>query len=521
MNVREDGLEETTSNFWDSLPQPLSGFAALGLGLLLTALTTIACLGVVPWLPAHGVAMLFLLAVVGGAVAFGMLCGLSAAVSAFFAYNYFFLQPVSSFAISDPGDVISLAVFLGVAAASGSLAGRLREVADRARARSSSLQRLNAVAARLSSASTFSDVVEGLTQEASTACSGSAAVMRCAADGAVEPQAPADLSLSTADWQAAQRSLVTRQAVYPASPGWQGSAFAFYPIVVREKGEAILCIPAEAVADNASDAMFCAMARNAAVALERISLEAEKSTVRKEAEAERLRAALLSSVSHDIKTPLASIQGAVTSLRELGSQMPEEARADLLIAIQEESERLLRFVTNLLDMTRLQAGASGVLEDWVDLGDIVSASVVRARQLMPRARIDLDTSSVSAIIRGNETLLEHVIVNVVENSVNASDGDAEIDVKISENPEVYRVTIEDGGSGIAPEDLPQIFDKFFRGPETARRGSGLGLTIGREVMRAMGGTISAESPIAGGRGTRITLTFPKPDQASENAGGQI
>jgi two-component system sensor histidine kinase KdpD len=521
MDGPEDSPDATTSHIWDRLPHPLAGLPAAGAGVALSGLISIACLAA-SWLPAHGVAMLYLLAVVGGAVAFGIQCGLWAAGSAFLAYNFFFLAPIHTLTIADPRDVVALSVFIAVAVAAGSLAGRLRELAERARVRSIALQRLNALAAHLSGASTLADVANALADEAAKATSGHAVVMMSGSDGlAMEANIPAHQSFSSADWQAAQRSLSSRQSIYPASPGWPGSTYAFHPVIVRDTALAVLGVKAEGASDSACDATLRAMVHHAAIAMERLSIEAEKATAEKQAETERLRAALLSSVSHDIKTPLASIQGAVTSLRELGERMPEETKSDLLLTIEEEAGRLLRFVTNLLDMTRLQSGVPDILQDWIDLEDVMSSSVSRARRLMPEADIRGESSAARAIVRGNETLVEHVLLNLIENAVAFSPAGTTVRVKISEAGSAYRVLVEDEGRGIARDDLERVFEKFFRGAEASAGGSGLGLTIASEVMLALGGTISAESPIAAGKGTRITLEFPKRAVAEmERRGGE-
>lgn len=510
MNAPEDELIEPPSHLWDSLPAPVAGVRAAAAGLLLAAAITVFSVAVSRWLPAHGVAILYLFAVVCGAVAFGLQTGLWAAVAAFLAYNYFFLHPLHSFSISDPGDLVSLVVFFGVAAGSGSLAGRLRDVAERARARSISLQRLNALAAQIAGASSFGDIASVLAREAANAVDGHAVVVKCAADDiSIEAQSAVTDELSSADVQAAQRSATSKQIVYPASPGWGGSVYAFYPISVRGTAMALLGLRAPAASDNASDETLRAMAHTAAVAFERLAAEAETSSVQKEAEIERLRSALLSSVSHDLKTPLASIQGSVTSLRELGGRMPEETRSDLLLTIEEETARLLRSVTHLLDMTRLQAGAPDLMQDWIDLSDVASASVARARRLMPAASITFETAVASAIVRGNETLVEHVIVNVIENAVKFSDTKAIVSVNLADMPEAYVLSVTDDGAGIAVDVLPRIFDTFFRGPHAVAGGTGLGLAICKQVMNALGGRVTAQSPIRDGKGARISLEFPQ------------
>lgn len=508
MRSPQDRAQATQSHVWDRLPKPLKGYRALLAGLALTAASTAVCLSVTDWLPAHGVAMLYILSVVAGAVAFGVQGGNAAATAAFLAYNYFFLRPTYTFSISDPRDLIALLVFFGVATATGSLAGRLREVAEQARLRSSSLESLNALASQLSGAQNADAVADALAREASKVSMSPAVVLEVGEPSlTIKAQVANGPPLSTADWQAARRSVSTRQTIYPAATGWPGSHYEFRPVIVRDAAVAVLGVHQD-TPDDAIDVTLGSMVQQAAIALERLSFEAKKNAAEKEAETERLRAALLSSLSHDIKTPLASIQGAVTSLRDLGHKMPEESKADLLLAIEEEAARLSRFVTNLLDMTRIQSGPPDMAKDWIDLNDTLGATVARARKIMPAARIRTEIEGPPAMLCADETLLEHVLLNVIENAVNFSPAGAEIRVAVAPADDGYRIVVEDEGAGISPQDLPRIFDKFFRGSGVRVPGSGLGLTICKEVVTALGGTIAAESPVANGKGTRITLFFP-------------
>lgn len=510
MSNPRDRTQDKHSPVWDRLPKPLKGIRALLAGVVLTAAVTGICSILVDGLPAHGVAMLYILGVVAAAVAVGTKGGIAAAISAFLAFNYFFLQPTYTFTISDPRDLIALLVFFGVAISTGSLAGRLREVAEQARQNARSLESLNALASRLSAATGVEAVADALTSQASRLSAAPAVVLRVEkTELTIITQVHEAPPLSTADWQAASRCVSARQAVYPAALGWPGSRYEFRPVIARDEVVAVLGVY-QANNDDANDATLNAMVKQAAIALERLSFEAEKNAAEKDIEAERLRAALLSSVSHDIKTPLASIQGAVTSLRELGHKMPEETKADLLLAIDEEAARLSRFVTKLLDMVRLQSGPSDMVKDWIDLNDTLGATVARARKSMPGARIRMDVADTApAMIRADETLVEHILLNVIENAFNFSPADTEINVKMRAVRDGTQVQVEDTGAGIAPADLPRVFDKFFRGSGAKVHGSGLGLTICQEVMKALGGTITVDSPIAHSRGTRVTLFFPE------------
>lgn len=493
---------------WDWLPRPLKGGPAVTSGVLFTALITTVCAAIDGWLPPHGVSIFYILAVVSSAVAFGMISGLSAAITSFFAYNYFFLQPTYTFTISDPRDLVTLLIFFAVAIATASLAGRLREAAEQAHQRSKSLETLNALATRLSGAGSAYDFTEALRSEASR-LSGQPAVVLCRSDDSLKElsQTSENSPLNTADWQAAQRCAASRQTIYPVASGWEGSHYEFRPIVVENRVTAVLGV-GQSQFDEAHDAAVDAMVQQTASALERLSLETAKTEAEKQAENERLRSALLSSVSHDLKTPLAAIQGAVTSLRELGSKLPVESKNELLATIDEEAQHLSRFVTNMLDMVRLQSGPLDLGKNWIDLADTLAIAVRHARKIIPGAEIKLDIRVAPALVWGDESLLEPVFLNVLENAANAAQGGEGIKAILRASGDAeYRVEIEDGGVGIAAQILPKIFDKFYRAPGTKTRGSGLGLAICKEVMTAMGGSITAESPLANGRGTRLTLTF--------------
>lgn len=511
---------KSQSYFWDRLPRPLTGARALFAGAACAALVTGFCATIAAALPAHAVAMFYMPAVIVSAVAFGVLAGLTTATCSFFAYNYFFLQPTYTLTISDPQDLIALLVFFAVAIASGSLAGRLRELGEQARRQATSLESLNALTTRLANAINADEIAAALVDEASAAVSEPAALLRTDADGLKTWfQTPKAEPLNTSDWQTAQRCALTGEKIYPAVPGWQGSHYEFRPVKVRDAITAVLGVR-QLSFDDANDATLDAMVDQTCAALERLSLQQDKAAAEKNVEAERLRSALLSSVSHDIKTPLAAIQGAASSLRELGQKLPEASKAELIATIEEETLYLSRFVTNMLDMMRLQSGPAALAQDWIDLADTIGSTVARARKLLPNAQIELDVKISPALIRGDETLLQHVIFNVLENAGNASPPDERIVIVLrrAHADDGYAIEVEDSGSGISAEALPRIFDKFYRAPGTVTHGSGLGLAIGKEVMTALGGSISAESPIANGRGTRVTLLFPIAKTSNEGAG---
>jgi K+-sensing histidine kinase KdpD len=233
----------------------------------------------------------------------------------------------------------------------------------------------------------------------------------------------------------------------------------------------------------------------------------ERTAAQAAAETERVRNILLASVSHDFRTPLASILGSATSLIDYRDKLDAATQEDLLRAIKSEAEGLDGMVRNLLAMTRIDAGALEVRRDWIDVRDTVERVVSATRRRGAALAIEVLLPADLPLIRADALLIEQALGNVLNNVVaHAGAGTrVTIDADIAEAAIALRVT--DDGPGIAEELLPRVFEKFSRMGKGD--GSGLGLAIARGIMAAHGGTITAQSPLTGGRGTRITLTLPR------------
>jgi len=228
-----------------------------------------------------------------------------------------------------------------------------------------------------------------------------------------------------------------------------------------------------------------------------------------------LRAALLSSISHDLRTPLASIVGSVTSLRTLGTQMSPSDRSDLLATIDEEAGRLSRFVSNLLDMTRLEAGAIDIRRDWVDIADTVNGAVRRARKSFAGRRIDVTLADHLPLVHGDAALLEQVVFNLLDNAHKYSGPQSVTRIDSKSEGGSIKIVVSDQGIGIPPEAMQKVFDKFYRvsGSDGRAPGTGLGLSICAGLIKVMGGSIVAESPICANGGTRMTIQLPQAPDA--------
>lgn len=230
------------------------------------------------------------------------------------------------------------------------------------------------------------------------------------------------------------------------------------------------------------------------------------------AETERLRAALLTSISHDLRTPLASILGTVSSLRSYSDKYDAADRDELLATLESEAERLNRFVGNLLDMTRLESGAVELKLDLVDVAEIVGAALERAGSVLARHRIEVTVAPDLPMLRLDPILFEQVLFNLLDNAAKYAPAGSRIDLRAERDGDVVAVEVIDEGPGIPPGDLDRIFDKFYRvqAQDRRRAGTGLGLAICRGFIEAQGGRIAASNR-RDRPGALLTIRLPVPE----------
>jgi two-component system sensor histidine kinase KdpD len=260
-------------------------------------------------------------------------------------------------------------------------------------------------------------------------------------------------------------------------------------------------VPLDAEQRNRLDSLCT----QAAFALERAHLarEAEASALR--AKTEEMRSSLLSAVSHDLRTPLAAITGAVSTLRDDSVRVSGAQREELLAAIQEEAERLERLVGNLLDMTRVESGSLRVHREWVPLEELVGTALTRLEAALDTRPVRVSLAPDLPLLSVDPVLFEQVLVNLLENAAKYTPPGSVIDIEgRAEGGEVV-VEVADRGPGIPSADQPRVFEKFYRGPNTVVPGAGLGLAICRGIVEAHGGRIGVESRAGGGATFRVAL----------------
>jgi two-component system sensor histidine kinase KdpD len=261
--------------------------------------------------------------------------------------------------------------------------------------------------------------------------------------------------------------------------------------------------------------MIEAQVSQLAMALERTRLVAELSATRLSEENERLRSALLSSVSHDLRTPLASIIGSASSLRDLSPQLSAENKRELLDSILSESERLNRYIQNLLDMTRLGHGSLKIERDWISLDDLVAAALRRLGPSLEGVEIQRDWPDDLPLLFVHPALIEQALVNVIDNAARFSPPGGQVGIQARHDTagQQLEIRVTDQGPGIAPELREKVFDMFVTDSEgdRSRHGSGLGLAISRGMLGAHGGSIDAQLGPAG-IGTTIVMHLPLPTE---------
>jgi two-component system sensor histidine kinase KdpD len=488
---------------------------------VLVALATSVGLAVDGVVPEGALGMVYLVPIVAAAVGFGPVQGGLAAALSFLAWNFLFLPPRYTFTIAGPQDVVGVVVFGLVALLLAGTTGGLGRSVRAARARMLGLRRLVEFSRRLGAPGDKGDLVQAIAEEASRIAGGPACVLLLLpplpGETAPEPvlrasvpldAEPDDASMAAARWAAANRRPAGRGTGTLPSAAWQ-----FRPMRTARGLAGLVGLrpaedgaPLEGEADRALDALL----DQAAVALERAELMEERARGEARAETEALRTALLTSLGHDLKTPLTSIRGAIGTLRTAGPALSEATRADLLAAAEEETERLSRWIANILDMVRIENRQVEPRRETVDLAEAAETAAAWARRAHGR-EVALDLASRPVAPRLDPALLDQVLANLLDNALKFSGPSGRVVLRLGREGPEAAITVEDDGPGIPREDLHRVFDPFFRATRTDRvaAGSGLGLAICRGLVQAMGGRIMAESPVApDGRGTRIVVRFP-------------
>jgi len=498
------------------------------------ALSTAVFLAGRDWFAKGQWALLYLLIILLVASTAGTGPAVVAAVLAFFTWNFFFLPPYHTLQVHDSQDWIALVAFLVVGVIVGIQAGRMREREARAVAREQETAALNRLSATVVSQTSTEQMAQSCLGETVALLGAGAATLvvhedggshaYCAgasgADASLRNRARAMLEHETAAPPATFETVDPTTAVEPGTTRAQGvaqpTADLFVPVPSPLGVAGVLAVRARANGrpySETDDRLVASLANLVGAFLERERLQTAATTAAAEREADHLKSKLLSSVSHELKTPLAALTATVSNLLEGDVDWDEQSVRDELRAIVGDVARLNNSIGSLLDLSRLEAHAWQPRRELYELGDIIAAGI-DALPAHLRQRVAVDFPDESPVVNVDFSQWARVIQTLLENALLYSGADSPITIGVRGWNDGARLWVEDEGPGIPVEEHEAVFDKFYRGAGiagSAPSGTGLGLAIAREIVRSHGGTIGVEDVVP--HGARIVIALPLDDPA--------
>jgi two-component system, OmpR family, sensor histidine kinase KdpD len=445
---------------------------------------------------ALGAISIFLLGVVVAAALAGIRSGLAASVLSFLSLNYFFTEPLHTFRVTDSEDVVALLVFLIVAGIVGSLVARALEERSRAARGERESRLLSYFATKVLSGEPLDQVLGDF----AGALLGTLRLARC------------EIRVRAGNFE--------HEVVRTRDGGPEGAATE---IPVEGGGQMFGVLSVRRATgrppiEGDDLRLLESAARQMVVALERARLDAQVVTARLDAETNEARAALFSSVTHDLRTPLATIKAGITSLLEEDAEHDDARRRELLEMVLEETDRLNRLLGNLLDLARIEAGALVPAKEPVAIDEIVETVLHRMERRFGSVRVRTqfrDAPEVAA----DPVQIDQVVTNLLENAIRFSPDGGEVTVSVVPWKDSVQVRVTDRGPGIAPDQRGRVFEAFYRGDADGRSGSGLGLAIARAIVLAHGGRIRAEGSPAGGASVVVELPAIEPSRITAPRSG--
>jgi two-component system sensor histidine kinase KdpD len=474
--------------------------------LAMVGVSTLLGLFVAPRWGTSPVDLLYLPTVLAAAALYGLRPGLLAAIASALAYNFFFTAPVHTFRIDRPADLVTVFILFLVALVTSQLAARMRMQARIAAANAARNATIAGLARRLLSCSSREEIGAVACAEIGFlfGCNAVLVVPGSERTEIVARYPAASVALTPSDFTAAALALETGEAAGRGAPRLDPAEWLFHPVMSEARVLGAMGLARDdgstAVPDE-QRALLANLLDQVALALERAALEAEMHGVAELRERDRLRGALLSSVGHDLRTPLTAILAAAAELR----RTPEDMA--LLGTLETEAATLERYVTNLLDMARIEAGSIGLRREPVDLVDSVAAALRDLRRSLASRDLDVDFDSDLPLVRADPRLLHHILINLIDNALRHGGADGRILIAGRRAGDGVALSVEDEGPGLGgrPEAL---FERFRRIAGSDRKGgAGLGLAIVKAFASAMELEVTAGDRPGGG--AAFTLVFPE------------
>jgi two-component system sensor histidine kinase KdpD len=457
------------------------------------------------------IVMIYLLGVVAVAMRADRGPCIFASVLSVAAFDFFFTTPFHTLVVDHVQYVIIFVVMLAVSFIISGLTFRVRSQAEFAVERERRTETLYRMSRSMASAASEADLLQAAIRQTRESFGGDIALLLPDGSGHVAVRA----ATPGAQWLDSRETAVAQWVFDRGARAGRGSgtlsgAAGFYVPMMGSQGRTlgVLAIrpPGDAVFEDPERLhLLEAFASQVALALERTQLAEIAKRAEVDVQAERTRSALLSAVSHDLRTPLATIQGAVSGVLEQGTRLTPEQQRDLLQTAHDETEHLNRLVHNLLELTRAESGGLQLRKEWQSLEEIVGAALTRLERRLRGRTVTVDIPPELPLLFVDELLIEQVLLNLLENAERYTPADAVIEIRARAEPGAVHVEVCDGGLGFAPGEERRVFDKFYRGNSAKGRGAGIGLTICAAIVQAHGGKIEAGNRPEGGAWIRFAL----------------
>ena len=508
------GREGETIRPEAAVPRPRIRFKRYSLAAAVVALATALTFWMSRNFEPSNLIMVYLLGVVFVSTRWGRGPSLLAAALSVAAFDFFFVPPRFSFAVADYQYLVTFGVMTAVAALISTLTVRIKEQAESARERERRTAALYSLSRELASTRSLDAMAAAVRRHVAEVLGGSAEVYVAGPDGRLEVRSGGEASFARDPKEVA----VAQWAHEHSEPAGRGTgtlagAEALHLPLVGSRGPVgVLAVrppAARGSADTDRKHLLEALANQAALALERALLAREAHRHRLASESENLRNAILAAVSHDLRTPLAAISGAASSLACGWDRLDAAGKRELVLTIGEESERMTRLANNLLDMGRLESRKVELRREWHHLEEMLGAALEHLNAQLREHKVVVRIPDGLPLVPMDDVLVERVLANLIENAVRYTPAGTEIAVEASAVGGEVVVEVLDRGPGLSPGEQTRIFEKFFRGEASrSRRGIGLGLAIARSIVEAHGGRIWAENRAGGGAAFRFSLPLP-------------
>lgn len=485
-------------------------YATLGVGL-----ASVLSFFLSDWLPLANLSLIFLGAVLWVAIKTGLKPALYAAVLSTLVYNFFFTVPRYTFNIIHPEEFVTVMFFFLMALVGGQLAAKLRYQLIGLSLATEQTQKLlsfnRALAATTDEQSLQKNTVKKISRllNMRVVWLGSQerdGEIKIFADSAKHASSTIDSRL----WAAASWTRINKKVSGSGTETLSALDWQCLPVISNHEVEAVLAIELSPglVVDAGLTSLLETLAHHTGQALERVKLGQALTQSQMSEETERLRSALLSSISHDLRTPLSSIIGAASSLKSFETQLCQEDKEALYDSIYNEGGRLNRYIQNLLDMTRLEHGGLNLRKQWTPFNEIVYASLKRVGSFLASERISLKLPKPSPLAYVQPALMEQVLVNLLENAAKFSPPDSKVEISVGLTGDTLEIVVSDQGVGIEDQDKQRVFNMFYtgQGGDRSAYGSGLGLAICHGMVKAHGGNIQIQDNLHGG--TKVIIQLP-------------